>query len=69
MLPSKVQLVVTDENAEENIFIPTPVHNNPTAPETVLGQTTHCNMPRNRSPDCLTYKISVGECNVLKLQY
>ena len=26
MLPSKVQVVVTDENVEEDIVIPAPVH-------------------------------------------
>ena len=39
MLPSKAQVVVADENAEEDIFILTPVHNNPTALEPVLEQT------------------------------
>ena len=68
MLPSKAQVVVTDKNAEEDIFIPTPVHNNPTAPELVLEQTTHRNPPRNRRPpDRLTYYISVGECDVFEL--
>ena len=57
MLPSKAQAVVTDKNAEEDIFIPTPVHNHPTAPESVLEQTTtRRNPPRNRRPpDRLTY--------------
>ena len=56
MLPSKAQVVVAEENAEEDIFIPTPVYNNPIALEPVLEQTTHRNLPRNRSaPDYLTY--------------
>ena len=50
MLPSKTQVVVTDKNTEEDIFIPMPAHNNPTALEPVLEQITCHNPPRNGRP-------------------
>ena len=49
-LPSKAQVIVTDKNAEEDMFIPTPIHSNPTVPEPVFEQTTHHNLPRNGRP-------------------
>ena len=33
MLPSKSQVVISDKNTEEDIFIPTPVNNNPAVSE------------------------------------
>ena len=57
MLPSTAQVVISDMNAEEDMFLPTSV-NNPTAPEPAPEQITHpCrNPPRHRRPfDHLTY--------------
>ena len=57
MLPSTAQVVISDKNAEEDMFLPTPV-NNPTAPEPAPEQTTRpCrNPPRHvRPPDRLAY--------------
>lgn len=56
MLPSKAQVMITDKSSEEDVFLPTPVNHNPTAPKPASEQITRRNPPRNRRPpDRLTY--------------
>ena len=57
MLSSMAQVVFSDKNAKEDMFLPTHA-NNPIAPEPAPEQTTlpRRNSPRHRRPpDCLTY--------------
>ena len=61
MLPFTAQVIISDKDAEEDIFLPTPVNNNPIAPEPAPEQTTRRNPPRNRRPpDRLTLNIVWG---------
>ena len=56
MFPSKAPVVITDKDPEEDIFLPTPVSNNLTAPEPAPERIIRRNPPRNRRPpDRLTY--------------